>query len=144
MAENQNETVVCQICGQKKDLGEVWPGELIRGGVLETIKKKHPDWDSQGYICLIDLSHFRADYVEDVLEEEAGEISTLQEEVLDSLKEHEILSKKLNLEFAQDLTFWERLSDKVAVFGGSWRFILGFGLTIAIWVAITTMALLKQ
>jgi uncharacterized membrane protein len=144
MAENQNETVVCQICGQKKDLGEVWPGELIRGGVLETIKKKHPDWDSQGYICLIDLSHFRADYVEDVLEEEAGEISTLQEEVLDSLKEHEILSKNINVEFEQELTFWERLSDKVAVFGGSWRFILGFGLTIAIWVAINTMALLKQ
>jgi hypothetical protein len=144
MAENQNETVVCQICGQKKDLGEVWPGELIRGGVLETIKKKHPDWDSRGYICFPDLSRFRAEYVEDILEEEAGEISTLQEEVLDSLKEHEILSKNINLEFEQDLTPWERLSDRVAAFGGSWRFILGFGLTIAIWVAINTMALLKQ
>jgi uncharacterized membrane protein len=144
MAENRSEKVVCQICGQKKDLSEVWPGELVRGEVQEAIKKKHPDWDSRGYICFQDLNHFRAEYVEDVLEEEAGEISTLQEEVLDSLKEHEILSKNINLEFEQELTPWEKLSDKVATFGGSWSFILGFGLTLVIWVTINTVALLRQ
>jgi uncharacterized membrane protein len=136
--------VVCQICHQLKDLDEVWPGELVRAGVLETIRKKHPDWDDHGYICLTDLNHFRGEYVEDVLEEETGQISALHEEVLESLKEHEILSRNINLEFEQELTFWERMSDKVASFGGSWRFILGFGVVIVIWVAVNTIALLRQ
>ena len=73
-----------------------------------------------------------------------GQISNLHEEVLESLKEHEILSKNINLEFEQDLTFWERASDRLATVGGSWRFILGFALVLAIWVTIYSIALLKQ
>ncbi len=145
MVEDQTESrVVCQICGQGKDLGEVWPGELIRGGIQDLIRQKYPDWDSQGYICLADLSRFRHDYVEDVLEEEEGQINSLQAEVLESLKEHELLSKNINIEFEQELTLWERLSDRVADFGGSWRFILGFALIIAAWVTINTVALIKR
>jgi uncharacterized membrane protein len=144
MAKIQKEQVVCQICGRKKNLSEVWPGELIRDSVQELLRKKNPDWDSRGYICLTDLNHFRAEYVEDVLEEEEGEISSLQEEVLDSLKEHEILAKNINVEFEQELTFWERLSDKVASFGGSWGFILGFFLVMAVWAAINSLVLLTR
>jgi uncharacterized membrane protein len=144
MEKPPEERVVCQICHQLKNLDEVWPGELVRAGVLATIRKKYPDWDDHGYICLTDLNHFRGEYVEDVLEEDMGQISTLHEEVLESLKEHEILSRNINLEFEQDLTFWERMSDKVAFFGGSWRFILGFAVVIGIWVAVNTIALLRQ
>jgi uncharacterized membrane protein len=144
MEELQEEQVVCRICRQKKDLDEVWPGELIRKGVLETIRKKFPDWDGRGYICLTDLNHFRGEYVEDALEEESGQISALHEEVLESLKEHEILSKNINVEFEEDLTVWERMSDRVASFGGSWRFILGFAVVMVIWVTINSIALLRQ
>jgi uncharacterized membrane protein len=144
MGEDQAEQVPCQICHQMKDLDEVWPGELIREGIRETIRKKYPDWDDQGYICQADLNHFRGEYVEDVLEEEMGQISTLHEEVLESLKEHEILSKNINLEFEQELTVWERMSDKVASFGGSWRFIVGFAVVIAIWVIVNSIALIRQ
>jgi uncharacterized membrane protein len=140
----EGQQVVCQICGQVKDLDEVWPGELIREGVLETIRKKYPKWDDHGYICLTDLNHFRGEYVEDVLEEETGQITALHEEVLESLKEHEILSRNINLEFEQELTFWERMSDKLAAVGGSWRFIVGFALTIFIWVVINSIFLLRH
>ena len=72
MAGTQRETVICQICKQEKKITEVLPGELIRPSVAETIRKKHPDWSSGDFICLADLNHFRAEYVEDVLEEERG------------------------------------------------------------------------
>ncbi len=144
MGEEPTEQVRCQICHQLKDLDEVWPEELIREGVLETIRKKYPDWDDHGYICQEDLNHFRGAYVEDVLEEEMGQISTLREEVLESLKEHEILSKNINLEFDQELTFWEHMSDKVATVGGSWRFIFGFAVVLITWVVINSVALLRQ
>jgi uncharacterized membrane protein len=144
MEENAKETAICQICGQAKDLAEIWPGDLVRGGIQESIKKQYPNWDSRGYICLADLNRFRARYVEDVLEEETGKISSFQERVLKSWLEHELISKNINLEFEQELTFWERLSDRVATFGGSWAFILGFAGIIALWIVINTVAMLAQ
>ncbi len=142
MGEIAKETVTCQICGQAKDLSEVWPGDLVRGGIQETIRKLHPAWDSRGYICLPDLNRFRARYVEDVLEEETGKVSNLRDQMLKSWTEHEFLSKNINLQFEQELTLWERLSDRVAAFGGSWGFILGFGFIIALWIVINSVALL--
>ena len=38
----------------------------------------------------------------------------------------------------EELTFGERISDKVATFGGSWVFIILFGLTLFIWIAINS------
>ncbi|MEZ5936943.1 MAG: DUF1003 domain-containing protein [Hyphomonadaceae bacterium] len=35
-----------------------------------------------------------------------------------------------------DRTFWQRLADTVASFGGSWRFIFGFGACLLLWVGV--------
>ncbi len=130
--------VTCQICRKEKDLSEVRPGDSVRGGVLETIKKKFPQWSEDGYICLADLNRFRTTYVQEVLEEEMENIATLRSEGQRSVKEYEVLSKNINVEFEQELSFWERLSDRVASFGGSWGFILSFGAVVLLWVMVNT------
>ena len=142
MTRKQQETVLCQICKEEKKPSQLWPGELVRDSLVETIRKKHPDWSSSGFICLADLNHFRAEYVQDVLEAEKDELSSLEAEVVRSLKEHELLSKNVNLEFDRELTFGERLADKVAEFGGSWRFIISFAVVLAVWIAINSLVLL--
>ena len=142
MPENQASRVICQICGSEKDLGEVWPGELLREGLQHTIKKRYPHWSPTGYVCLADLNRLRGEYMEDLLQEDMGEITSLQQETLSSIEQHELLSRNLNVEFEQELTFWERLSDKVAAFGGSWGFIIGFGAVICLWVIVNSVALL--
>ena len=97
--------------------------ELIRPSLLEFIKKRMPDLDGNGFICLDDLGEFRKDYVKEVLQDEIGELSTLDQEVVESLQQHEILSSDISKQFETKLTFGERLSDRIASFGGSWRFI---------------------
>ena len=37
--------------------------------------------------------------------------------------------------------YWERLADKVAAVGGSWRFIIGFGLFLIAWAVINAVVL---
>lgn len=125
-------------------LGEVMSGELIRPSVVETIKKKYPDWSLQGFICLPCLNHIRADYVQDVLETEKGELSALEEEVIKSLRDQELLSENLNTEFESKLTFGERVADSVAKFGGSWRFIISFGVFLMLWMIINSSVLLRR
>lgn len=142
MTGKQDEMVLCQICKEEKRLSEVLPGELVRTPVVELIRKKYPEWSSKGFICLTDLNHFRTEYVQDVLEAEQGEMSALEQEVVRSLKEHELLAKNINLEFDRELTFGQRLADKVAEFGGSWSFIVSFGVILVVWIAINSIALI--
>ena len=39
-------------------------------------------------------------------------------------------------EFDHDLTFGERLSDRIAEFGGSWRFLITFGAILFVWIVL--------
>ena len=134
--------LVCKICNQAKASGDMVPLGIVRSAIFDLIKKRQPDITRDDYICIADLNHFRAEYVEDVLEEEKGEITALEQEVLDSLREHELLSSNINEEFDQQLTVGERLADKVAEFGGSWRFIIIFGAVLVVWIAINSSLLL--
>src|SRR6266567_1601244 len=132
---------ICQICKKHKSPHDGMLAELIRPSLLEFIKKRMPDLDGNGFICLDDLGEFRKDYVKEVLQDEIGELSTLDQEVVESLQQHEILSSDISKQFETKLTFGERLSDRIASFGGSWKFIISFGVVIVFWIAINVVLL---
>ena len=46
--------------------------------------------------------------------------------------------------FEERLTFGNRLADKVAAIGGSWRFIIGFALFLAAWAADDAVVLVEH
>jgi uncharacterized membrane protein len=142
--KSQRKTVECQICKKEKRMGEVVPAELVRDSVIETIRKSSPDWSAGGYICVPDLNRFRAEHVKTVLEAEKGEVADLELQVINSLKEQELFAHNMNVEYDTRRTFGERLADRIAEFGGSWRFILLFGAVLATWIAINSVALLAK
>ena len=101
-------------------------GELVRPSIVAMIQKKHPDWSAEGFICRSDLNHFRTEYIQTWWRKEMGELSTLELDVMRSMKDQGLLAKNVNVEFDRKSTLGERLADKVAEFGGSWRFIITF------------------
>jgi uncharacterized membrane protein len=142
MTQPRQETVPCQICGQQKRKAGVMPVQLIRKPIAERIRKAHPDLDPEGFICLTDMNRFRAEYVQSVIEDDKGELSTLEHEVVKSLEEEELLSKNINAEYDRQLTMGERLADRIADFGGSWKFIGIFGVVLVSWMLVNSVALL--
>jgi uncharacterized membrane protein len=140
MEKDAEKTVSCQVCKQGKTMDEVLYGELVRPAIVETIRKRYPDWSDSGYICLDDLNHFRAEYIEDVLEEDKGELSLLESEVVRSMKEHDLLSRDINTDFEEQLTVGQRMADRVAEFGGSWNFLLCFAAVMLLWIGVNSMA----
>ena len=84
------------------------------------------------------LGVFRAEYVRCVLEDDIGAISALENEVVRSMQEHEVLANNVEKTFEKQLTFGERLSDQIAEIGGSWKFIIGFGLFLVAWILVNT------
>jgi uncharacterized membrane protein len=137
----RTETAQCLICGQTKSIRNGTIGEVVRPSLSEFIHKKAPQWDGNGFICLDDLGKFRRDYVKEVLQEEIGELSALDHEVIESLREHEILSSDISKQFEKKLTFGEKLSDSIAAFGGSWTFIIFFSLVLIIWIGLNSFVL---
>ena len=137
-------TETCPICGKKWPKTQMVPVAILRPAIAQEIVRAHPNLSPDDLICLEDLGSFRGEYVESILEAEKGELSSLEEEVLQSLKENEILSTDVEKEFVTALTFGERLSDRIADFGGSWAFIIIFFCILAVWIAINTVALLLK
>ena len=136
--------VICQICKRPKSPHSGMIAELIRPSLLEFIKKKVPDLDSKAFICFQDLGEFRKDYVKEVLEDEIGELSALDNEVIESLEQHEILSADISKQFERKLTFGERLSDHIAEFGGSWKFLITFGAVLIGWIVLNALVLFNR
>ncbi|PYI96301.1 MAG: hypothetical protein DME98_13055 [Verrucomicrobia bacterium] len=136
--------VICQVCKKPKSPNSGMIADLIRPSLFEFIKKKLPDVDSKGFICLADLGEFRKDYIKEVLEDEIGELSALDQEVIESLEQHEILSSDISKQFERKLTFGERLSDHIAEFGGSWKFLISFGAVLVVWIAINGVILVTH
>jgi uncharacterized membrane protein len=137
-------TLICQVCKEPKSPQDGTIAELIRPSLVEFIKKRAPDWDDRGFICFDDLGEFRKDYVKEVLQEEIGELSALDQEVIESLQQHEILSSDVSKQFETKLTFGERLSDRIAEFGGSWKFLISFGAVLFVWIAINGVILVTR
>ena len=76
-----------------------------------------------------------------MLEEERGEISRLDQDVLDSLRENELVATNLNAEIAEQRTYADVMADRIATFGGSWRFVLVFIGVMIVWITINSLAL---
>ena len=117
-------------------------GEIIRKEMAEEIRKKYPEWSSEKFICAADLAEFRGQYVHSLLESEKGELSSLEQDVVRSLREHELLSSNIDATFEQKWTFGERLADKIASFGGSWAFLICFGVFLILWIGMNSLVLL--
>ena len=136
-----NALLVCHICKKSKSPQSGMIAELIRPSLLDFIRKRVPDVDNKSFICFDDLGEFRKDYVKEVLEDEIGELSALDREVIESLEQHEILSSDISKQFEKKLTFGERLSDHIAEFGGSWKFLISFGAVLVLWIAVNGVVL---
>ncbi|MDJ0389400.1 DUF1003 domain-containing protein [Roseomonas sp. E05] len=50
----------------------------------------------------------------------------------------------LNDELEERLTFGERLAERVTAFGGSWRFIAGFGVLLGLWALVNAAVLAEH
>jgi uncharacterized membrane protein len=130
--------LVCQICKKQKSAGDVIPAGLVRSSIVEKIKEAFPDWSSDGYICTADLNRFRSEYVEEMIKQDKGEFTAIEEQVVKSLREHELLTRNPNIEYEQQLTFGERTADGLADFGGSWKFLGIFAGIIILWVVLNS------
>ncbi|NGX50862.1 MAG: hypothetical protein K1060chlam2_00713 [Chlamydiae bacterium] len=140
---NNHKKAKCEICKKEFLYSKLFPIKLIQNSVMESLLKKHPEMDRNGFVCYSDLREIRTEYVEKLLRDDKGALSQLDQDVLESMQSQDILSENVNKKFDRKLTFGERLSDKVSKFGGSWKFIISFLLVIVLWMVLNAFILLQ-
>jgi uncharacterized membrane protein len=111
-------------------------GKVVRKSVMDLIQKDHPDFSTDNYLSLSELNYYREKYISDSLTKEVGDITELEKTVLTSMADNTTLTDKIDTTDEQFLTAGQRIADKVASFGGSWTFIISFGVFIFIWICI--------
>jgi len=121
-AEERSER--CAVCGATGVGAALVPLGSIRPNLAEELHAINPKLRDADYVCTRDVQRARTQHVERLLQDERGELTSLERDVLSALSDHELLSEHPQLSDTEGLSFGERLSDKLAGFGGSWRFIL--------------------
>lgn len=142
--DKKHDSGVCCVCGSRFPLRNLVPGGAVRDIIAEAIRRDHPDWSANSYICRADLTQYRTNYVHNLLQSERGELTELEQEVLHSMRHHELLTKNIDSEYEQSWSFGERLADRIADFGGSWAFLICFGLFLLLWIVMNSVVLILQ
>jgi uncharacterized membrane protein len=105
----------------------------IRNPILALIKEDYPDFNSEQFLSINELNLYREKYISNYLLVEIGELSNLEAKVVGALNEDVSLVSKVEDEI-ETRTSGQIIADKVANFGGSWKFIISFGAFIVLWI----------
>ncbi len=80
-------------------------------------------------------NHFR-DLAEQLLRSKAEDFSAHELRVFEKLTKRHAVARDVTETYEDRLTFGQRLADQVAAVGGSWGFIIAFGVVIVAWVIL--------
>jgi uncharacterized membrane protein len=126
----------CAISGRTHPQSELIPLELLRPAIAQKIREAHPDLPANAPISRDEVNRYRALYAEELLREERGELSNLEQQVARSLAEGDLISENIEKDYDISRSIGERASDDLANFGGSWNFLIMFALGLAVWIVV--------
>lgn len=132
------------ITNQEIPAGEQVKGIDIREGIFLLIQRDYPAFTSDDFIAIKELNVYRREYLSALIEQEKGEIASIDKDVMNAFRNNAILSENIQDEIEGKLTTGQRIADKVADLGGSWTFIITFFLFIMIWMLINVWLLSKK
>ena len=140
-----SDPTLCAATGMHLPSGNLVHLKSMRPNIADIIRKRYPDLPENAFVGRDILNAARLEYVRTLLTGQLGELTALDEVVIKSLHEHEIVSELPEEdEDDENSTFGERLSDKIAAFGGSWTFILSFGAFMASWIILNVLFLANK
>ncbi len=133
--------MVCEVTGKPFPQEELVHLTSLREAVVQLLLKDYPKADPKGWVTKQVANEYRYRHVEDLLKEENGELGALDKEVLDKLRNFDLMSRNIEPQIDQEATLGEKVADNIATFGGSWTFILSFMGFLLVWIAINVWVL---
>ncbi len=136
---SEGKKVLCALTGRMISRRNAIPLESVRPTLVDRIMRDHPDLQNDALISREEVGRYRSLYVEEILRDERGELSDLDKQVAESLNNHETISEDVEEDYAEDRTFGEKMSDRLASFGSSWLFLISFAGFMTVWMVINLL-----
>lgn len=92
-------------------------------------------------LCMTVMGMTPEALAEDLLGRRFDELETEEQNVLKRIASGSLIGNDADEEAALHASLGDRLADKVASIGGSWSFIIGFGVVLLTWMLINSRAL---
>ena len=138
-------TFISAISQKEFPINEQINANTIRKSIFDLIIKDHPNFNRKSFIAVSELNLYRQKYLSTYLIKEVGELTSLEKDVLKTIQDGEIISTNdAQTDDDSDYTIGQRLADRVAAFGGSWKFIIIFALFITIWITSNIVFLVNK
>lgn len=134
-------TVYCHISKKNVPSTESYRGGEIRTALLKLIQQEHPDFTTESHISIDKLNDYRKRYITQLIEQEVGEVSQLEEDVIQAIHANKLLSENIEEDINEPLTFGQKVADHIASFGGSWTFIIIFFCFLGLWMLTNVLLL---
>jgi uncharacterized membrane protein len=131
-------TFTSSISHKEYPVSESVSGRYLPKYIADAVKKEHPDFSEDSFLAVEELNKYRYQYIQHSMSDESGKISELEKKVLDAMQRNETIASD---DDNTSLTYGQKLADKVATFGGSWRFIIIFMSFLVIWMLINIVLL---
>jgi uncharacterized membrane protein len=123
----------CPICNKSFPEKETIPYAALNQRLCQILQKESSAITEDDHICLPCFEAARTESFAKQLKKNQKELSHLERVVLEKLDSRENVSVDPSSIDAK-LTIGQKISDKVASFGGSWAFILSFLGMLIIWI----------
>ncbi|MGX5802913.1 DUF1003 domain-containing protein [Bradyrhizobium sp. Arg314] len=121
---------------RKRDLVRI---DDLRPSLADRIRADHPDLPRGARVSRAELGRYRMRYMEELLQQEHGEFSELDRQVVESIARQDTISENSEDEFEEHRSFADRVSDGMAEFGGSWWFLISFAGILLVWIGINLL-----
>ena len=136
--------VNCSLCDNQVEGRTLASPQKLENRILDLIRKDRPEWEAKRGICGNCLETYRAKKFVTYLEAEYEKLSELEHSVVSKITRRGRVSKLVHQDMETQMTFGERVADKVAQFGGSWGFISLFGGILVVWMVVNAWVLARH
>lgn len=131
----------CCITGNIIEDSEGVSWQQIRPSIQEFLKTVQKDWNDDSFVSYTALSELMRTYITNRTEEEERLQKKLDKRIENEYTEEKAL-QALNFDMEKPSSFGERWADRIADFGGSWKFIGIFVSVMVIWM-VTNVVFLR-
>ena len=107
----------------------------LRQSLLHFINKTHPNFSKSCFLSIEEMNDYREKYISEFLNKKLGNLTEVEKQVIQSVSKNTMISTEVE-EDEQEITFVQKLADKVAEFGGSWGFIIFFMTFLVAWILL--------
>ncbi len=135
------ENAICYLSKNNYPLDQLIAYDAIKYQLIKFIQDEYPGFSKGDYILNDSLKIIRKKYLEKLLKLENKELNDIDNQVISAIENNSLISNNLEPALEAKQTFGQKTADKIASFGGSWKFILIFFTFLFGWIALNAIIL---